>query len=188
MLVANDSCIYHAYLHKLCMVANDGPTATESLCFNTCLRVHNACAAMQVANKRWRIELNAKQEAALQLSAINLEGGVQARERHNRCQWAMQAYLTTFAKRYAPCIRVQQRLQQSLPQVIAQAEFCCKLCRCLPLLCCGATTFLQDSLSAYERSWFRWQLSYTICAETCVDLARGLPKQPESHKPKMKCI
>ena len=32
---------------------------------------------LQVANKRWKVSLGAKQDAALQLSAVNLPGGVQ---------------------------------------------------------------------------------------------------------------
>lgn len=34
---------------------------------------------MQVAGKRWIVDLNARQEATLQLSSVNLPGGVQAR-------------------------------------------------------------------------------------------------------------
>ncbi len=38
--------------------------------------------ALQVANKRWRIDLRSKQAAALMLSAVNLPGGVQVMNCH----------------------------------------------------------------------------------------------------------
>lgn len=34
---------------------------------------------LQVAGKRWKIDLNSRQEAALLLSAVNLPGGIQRR-------------------------------------------------------------------------------------------------------------
>ncbi len=37
---------------------------------------------LQVANKRWRIDLRSKQAAALMLSAVNLPGGVQVLSCH----------------------------------------------------------------------------------------------------------
>lgn len=39
-----------------------------------CLRCQGP---VQVAGKRWVLELNARQEASLQLSSVNLPGGVQ---------------------------------------------------------------------------------------------------------------
>ena len=39
--------------------------------------MNNTSLGLQVANKRWKVSLGAKQDAALQLSAVNLPGGVQ---------------------------------------------------------------------------------------------------------------
>ena len=39
--------------------------------------VLNEGLGFQIAAKRWRIDLNAAQQAALMLSAVNLPGGVQ---------------------------------------------------------------------------------------------------------------
>lgn len=37
-------------------------------------------AAAQIAGKRWKIDLNSRQEAGLLISAVNLPGGVQVRD------------------------------------------------------------------------------------------------------------
>jgi len=44
---------------------------------------------LQVANKRWRIDLRSRQAAALMLSAVNLPGGVQVLSCHLAVQHAL---------------------------------------------------------------------------------------------------
>ena len=44
---------------------------------------------LQVANKRWRIDLRSRQAAALMLSAVNLPGGVQVLSCHLAIQHAL---------------------------------------------------------------------------------------------------
>ena len=56
---------------------------------------------MQIAAKRWRIDLNAAQQAALMLSAVNLPGGVQVR---SACVLAAQTSNMTLM-----CSLVQRR-------------------------------------------------------------------------------
>lgn len=45
----------------------------------TCANVASAASAalLQVQGKRWKVDLNSRQEASLLLSAVNLPGGVQ---------------------------------------------------------------------------------------------------------------
>jgi exosome complex component RRP4 len=38
---------------------------------------------LEIGNKRWRVDSNSKQDAALMLSSINLPGGIQRRKSEN---------------------------------------------------------------------------------------------------------
>lgn len=44
-----------------------------------CKRTRQRAAPLQIAGKRWKIDLHSKQEAGLLISAVNLPGGVQVR-------------------------------------------------------------------------------------------------------------
>ena len=57
--------------------------------------------ARQVAGKRWVVDLNARQEATLQLSSVNLPGGVQVRAPRRRSRAAPVS-----AAAVAPCLSV----------------------------------------------------------------------------------
>ena len=49
------------------------------LCTRRCAGLKLPKGRVQVAGKRWIVDLNARQDATLQLSSVNLPGGVQAR-------------------------------------------------------------------------------------------------------------
>ncbi len=67
--------------------------------------------ARQVAGKRWVVDLNARQEATLQLSSVNLPGGVQVRAlRAGRSRAAPIP-----AAAVAPCGSMSRRPSQTAP-------------------------------------------------------------------------
>jgi exosome complex component RRP4 len=39
---------------------------------------------LQIAGKRWKVDLNSRQEAGLLISAVNLPGGVQVRQQQQQ--------------------------------------------------------------------------------------------------------
>ena len=45
------------------------------------IRLSNT-ALPQIAGKRWKVDLNARRDAALLLSAVNLPGGIQVTQAH----------------------------------------------------------------------------------------------------------
>ena len=66
------------------------------------------CRILEIGNKRWKVDANAKQDAVLMLSSINLPGGIQRRKSENdelqmRSFFAEGDILSVSVCHFSPC-------------------------------------------------------------------------------------